>query len=271
MKKSYLNHMILGIIAACSHAHAEPTNPFNRPLNVWGTQIEGFDMQIQRKYIPEYTKNRYGEREIIGISRIDVRLVNLSNQYKCGIVTIKDNDRPNLYLGNYTNSRVLLKPKETKNIGYFEPENTEDINFNYNLKRIDVVENAGTYLCKTESTPPTTTSNGGNDDLDDCYITTAMCRDTGKADDCLELQALRQYRDDVMLETEQGRALVKDYYHKAPKIVSRINQEQQHERIYRDLREQYIQPAAQAALNGQNDLALKLYKEMVDTLAKKYL
>ena len=147
MKKSYLSHMILTIIATCTHVHAAPSNPFGKPLNVWGTQIEGFDMQIQRKYIPEYTKNRYGEREIIGISRVDLRLVNLSNQYKCAIATIKDNDRPSLFLSNYTNSRVLLKPKETKTIGYFEPEDTEELNYNYNLKRVDVVQDAaGTYL-----------------------------------------------------------------------------------------------------------------------------
>lgn len=264
MKKSHLSHMIFTFLI-CTNAQAEQ-NPFKKPLKVWETQLEGFDMKVQRKYIPEYTRNRYGEREIIGISRIDLRLVNIGNQYRCGQLTIKDNDRPKLQFNNYTKTGVLLKPNEQKNIGYIEPEDTEELNINYNFKKLTVVNNNGMYSCEESksSTQPLK-------EYEDCYITTAMCRDTGKLDNCEELQTLRHYRDEIMLKEKAGQKLVDEYYLKAPKIVSKINQEKNHKEIYTNLRELYIEPAAQAARLGQNEKALVLYKSMVEMLEKTYL
>lgn len=102
-------------------------------------------------------------------------------------------------------------------------------------------------------------------------ITTAMCHDTGKADDCKELQTLRCYRDEVMLKNEEGRSLVQDYYRKAPKIVAKIDQHPNPQEIYTQLRHTYIEPAARAAKLGQNEQALFLYLIMVEKLAAQYL
>lgn len=56
-----------------------------------------------------------------------------------------------------------------------------------------------------------------------CYITTAVCKSLGKADDCYELETLRNYRDQYLMEERHGVELVKEYYNTAPTIVKHID------------------------------------------------
>lgn len=56
-----------------------------------------------------------------------------------------------------------------------------------------------------------------------CFLTSACVKYLGKADDCDELTALRSFRDGYMRKTAEGRALVKEYYEVAPKIVEAID------------------------------------------------
>ena len=54
----------------------------------------------------------------------------------------------------------------------------------------------------------------------------------GKPDDCEELTALRGFRDGYMKKTEEGRALVEEYYRIAPEIVKEINASPKRDEYY---------------------------------------
>ena len=41
-----------------------------------------------------------------------------------------------------------------------------------------------------------------------CFITTAVCENSGKADNCYELTAFRRFRDEELARTAEGRALI---------------------------------------------------------------
>lgn len=55
-----------------------------------------------------------------------------------------------------------------------------------------------------------------------CFLTTACVQYRGLADDCKELTVLRAFRDGFLKTTEEGRALVEEYYRIAPQIVAKI-------------------------------------------------
>lgn len=258
MKKNTLNVLMVstlgGALYGCS---TTPYNPYDMPPNVWEKKVETDHVQFERKFIP-LQRNR----KIVAIDRFELRLVNQTNYQRCATADIVDR-RNTGYGPHFKRELELLGPYETKYIGSYTPKQNDEGDFDvqYNIKPAYVTQRSdGTYRC----------SNSAPDD-GLCYITTAMCRDTGKADDCEELQTLRKYRDEVMLNNEVGRELVKEYYLKAPKIVAKIDQDPNHKEVYQQLREQYIEPAAHAARSGHNDEALHLYKSMVETLAKTYL
>lgn len=64
---------------------------------------------------------------------------------------------------------------------------------------------------------------GGGGLFGGCFITTAVCKASGLPDDCAKLMALRKFRDNYLLKTEEGKKLVKEYYRIAPKIVALLD------------------------------------------------
>lgn len=103
-----------------------------------------------------------------------------------------------------------------------------------------------------------------------CFITSAVCQSEGKADDCEELSAFRRYRDEILMKTSDGQALVEEYYKIAPEIVKRINQEPDCKKTYRYLDEHFIQPGYLLLSEGKGDEAKELYMEGVLMLMRKY-
>ena len=67
-----------------------------------------------------------------------------------------------------------------------------------------------------KSRPAKDNSGGGKKG---CFITTAACELRGLPDDCHELRVLRRFRDDVLVTSREGRALVEEYYRVAPRLV----------------------------------------------------
>lgn len=55
-----------------------------------------------------------------------------------------------------------------------------------------------------------------------CFLTEACCAHAGLPDDCYPLTILREFRDDYLLRSEQGRERVASYYELAPSLVERI-------------------------------------------------
>ena len=104
-----------------------------------------------------------------------------------------------------------------------------------------------------------------------CYITTAVCEGLKKEDDCRELVLLKQYRDEYLARTEEGKAVIAQYYDTAPTIVRRISKREDKREIYRHLYEQYISPCVQCIEAEKNEECKVLYQEMVEGLIQEYL
>jgi len=96
-----------------------------------------------------------------------------------------------------------------------------------------------------------------------CYITTAICEASGKADDCYELTILRKFRDEWLAKQPDGMYLINEYYETAPQIVSVINSLKDKERIYDFLNKNFLSKCIQYVDNNQMDDCKDCYMDMV--------
>lgn len=103
-----------------------------------------------------------------------------------------------------------------------------------------------------------------------CFITTAVCREAGKPDDCPELTAFRSFRDGYLANCPDGPSLIAEYYETAPGIVTALDLCGGPE-AYREIRETWLGPCYQDILAGRNEACKKRYTEMVRSLAERYL
>lgn len=104
-----------------------------------------------------------------------------------------------------------------------------------------------------------------------CFITTAVCGNLGKSDDCYELTAFRKFRDTWLVQQPDGKSLIDEYYKIAPQIVSNISHLKNSSAIYETIWKEYLAPCLSFIENDQNQSCKLLYIEMVTSLKKKYL
>ncbi len=104
-----------------------------------------------------------------------------------------------------------------------------------------------------------------------CYITTAVCESQGKADDCYELELLREYRDTYLLSTPEGEALVKEYYNIAPTIVSRIARSEAPKQVYEEIWKNYLAPCVGLIEAGRPEACQEQDMAMVYELKGRYM
>ncbi len=104
-----------------------------------------------------------------------------------------------------------------------------------------------------------------------CFITTAVCESFGKPDDCYELTCFRDFRDNHMLRTKEGRALVEEYYEIAPGIVTCINLGGDGAGIYEDIWKKWLSPCLSDIEAGRTEACGRRYQEMVESLKGRYL
>lgn len=104
-----------------------------------------------------------------------------------------------------------------------------------------------------------------------CYITTAVCDSQNKPDDCYELTAFRNFRDEYMLASMEGRKLVEEYYEIAPGIVLMINMQKDAKEIYHDIYRKYLLPCLSQIEAGDKKACREHYASMVRELEEKYL
>lgn len=104
-----------------------------------------------------------------------------------------------------------------------------------------------------------------------CYLTSACVGYLGKPDDCYELTTLRTFRDGYLKTTEEGKAIVEQYYKIAPKIVEKIDasnkQKEYYEYIYSVVKEcvTCIEKGEQeSALSRYRDMTIKLQTELLE-------
>lgn len=104
----------------------------------------------------------------------------------------------------------------------------------------------------------------------DCFITTAVCDTFNKPDDCYELTAFRNFRDNWLAKQEDGASLIQKYYDTAPAIVEKINSLPNARAIYLAIWAEYLKPCL-AYIEQKNFIACKQkYIQMVESLAEKY-
>lgn len=104
-----------------------------------------------------------------------------------------------------------------------------------------------------------------------CYITTAVCESLGKDDDCMELTLLREYRDQYLMNSEEGAEIVEGYYDIAPTIVNRINKQADSAGIYQEIWERYLKKCVSLIQNEKKEECKEVYTSMVSDLTKEYV
>jgi len=107
---------------------------------------------------------------------------------------------------------------------------------------------------------------GGNG----CFITTAVCGSLNKGDDCAELAAFRDFRDNWLAVQSGGGELISEYYETAPKIVAAIDKTDNRDAVYRDIWNLYLADCLVLIRQGKmNECKIK-YTGMVNDLKGKY-
>lgn len=104
-----------------------------------------------------------------------------------------------------------------------------------------------------------------------CFITSAVCRTMDKPDDCYELTAFRQFRDEYLKKEPDGEALIERYYEVAPRIVEVIDERKDCQEIYSAIWEDYLSNCLEYIEEGKYSACRALYIEMVQDLEKEYL
>lgn len=103
-----------------------------------------------------------------------------------------------------------------------------------------------------------------------CFITTAVCEELGKPDDCAELTAFRRFRDTYLMQQPDGPALIDEYYNIAPGIVACINICTDRHARYARLREDYLAPCYDDLQNGRLASCKARYVTMVRSLEREF-
>lgn len=104
-----------------------------------------------------------------------------------------------------------------------------------------------------------------------CFITTAVCLEEGKPDDCAELTAFRGFRDGYLRSCPDGPALISEYYKIAPGIVARIDLSTDPAARYARIRQEYLDPCYQDIQAGRLQQCKDRYVKMVRSLEQEYL
>lgn len=104
-----------------------------------------------------------------------------------------------------------------------------------------------------------------------CFLTSACVEAKGLSDDCHELTVLRAFRDNYMKCTENGHAEICEYYHTAPIIVEKIQQQSNAIDIFEQIYTELIAPCVALIESGNNEDAHIAYRNYVKNLQIEYL
>lgn len=102
-----------------------------------------------------------------------------------------------------------------------------------------------------------------------CYITTAICEEFGKPDDCYELTMFRSFRDNWLAAQPDGPTLIRQYYQTAPAIVAKIDRQANRGEIYRYLNDTYLSRCLACIETGENEDCKELYTSMMEYLFRE--
>ena len=112
--------------------------------------------------------------------------------------------------------------------------------------------------------------NSSNQNQEGCFITTAVCDNFGKPDDCYELTAFRKFRDGWLKLQSDGQKLIDEYYKTAPTIVAKINSLPNAKIIYSEIWDNYLSKCLSYIEARDYTACKKLYIKMVEDLKSKF-
>lgn len=104
-----------------------------------------------------------------------------------------------------------------------------------------------------------------------CVVTSACMESKNLPDDCRELQTLRKLRDWMKGNLDDGNKLVAEYEGLAPAIVKAINDRPDAKTVWSRIYDKFIKPAVDLVEQGNNKVAVKVYKDGILELAHDYL
>lgn len=103
-----------------------------------------------------------------------------------------------------------------------------------------------------------------------CFITTAACAALNAGDDCECLNILRNFRDEHIADTDEGKQLILEYYKIAPGIVDILNELPDSESEYLFLWNNFIKPSCEEIGNHNWNEAEIIYINMVKSLCERF-
>lgn len=104
-----------------------------------------------------------------------------------------------------------------------------------------------------------------------CYVTTAVCRNLNKGEDCEELRLIKDFRDNYLAASREGQDLINEYYDIAPTLVKRIAKDSQAREKYVWLWNMYLAPCVAYIKSGQPENCRETYCAMMEILRKEYM
>ena len=104
-----------------------------------------------------------------------------------------------------------------------------------------------------------------------CFLTSACTEAKGLPDDCDELTTLRRFRDSYLKNRDNGEADIKEYYEKAPIIVSAIKARENSQELFERIYEELVLPCVKMIKGEDHEGAYKTYKEYVIGLERQYI
>lgn len=103
-----------------------------------------------------------------------------------------------------------------------------------------------------------------------CFLTTATCLSLGKEDDCEEIIAFKKYRDQYLINDEDGPGLIREYYRIAPEILKKISDKGNEKEVFQQLYDRFIAVGYQFLLQENYVKAKETYIQMVEYLCNTY-
>jgi tetratricopeptide (TPR) repeat protein/ribosomal protein L40E len=104
-----------------------------------------------------------------------------------------------------------------------------------------------------------------------CFITTAVCTSFSKPDDCYELTAFRNFRNNWLALQPGGKELIARYNRIAPAIVAAIDATPEKNAIYRGIWDTYLSECLRLIEDGKFEVCRQKYTEMVENLEKEWI
>lgn len=104
-----------------------------------------------------------------------------------------------------------------------------------------------------------------------CFLTSACTKSRGLPDNCTELQTLRKFRDQYMMNSHEGAAMVREYYKIAPPVVSAINSLEQQEEVWDFIYRELVSKSIELIESNQHALAMYYYHTFTMELHSRFI